>query len=243
MTDSELRDAVLLLMAKLVAANQMYENNQREGVRAAIASLGIFVTKISHHGDVPGLSQARLDDMLGHLSLALAGLDQGSIDPLLAHNAEARRRSVDAEQDKKRGRKPGMSLQEQMQRAVVAASLHGLYKAGFKLEQAAVIVVRELKGSPLLAGAAGRPSSAVRRWRTDITDASEKRCLSQMPHDAPPGKMAAGAYNEMVAGMERRLAAGAPKRMVADFAVNLLKFGFGMPHSDLHPRKPKRRLD
>ena len=94
MTDAELRNSVYLLMAKLCAARALYEENQREGVRAAVASLSIFVTKISYHGGIPHLSSARLDDMLGHPSLALAGLDQGSVDPLLAHNEERRRQML-----------------------------------------------------------------------------------------------------------------------------------------------------
>ena len=75
MTDAELRNSVYLLMAKLCAARKLYEENQRGGVRAAVASLSVFVTQISYHGGIPHLPLARLDDMLGHLGLALRAVD------------------------------------------------------------------------------------------------------------------------------------------------------------------------
>lgn len=241
MTDPELRVLVARLLGGLLAARRVYEGDQRAGVQAAIASLGIFVTAVSGRGGVANLNLAGLDDMLGHLGLALAGLDIGSVDPLLAPNAEHRRQVVDAEQDRRLGRKAGLSPQELMLRAVVAASLHGLHRAGHTLEAAASIVVKELKGSPLLARVKGKATSAVRRWRSDIMDASDRRRLQQMPHDASPEKLAVAAYNEIVESIEARLAAGAPKEMVAAFTVMMLKFGYGMPNSGFLPAKPERR--
>lgn len=150
------------------------------------------------------------DQTLHRGTIAIAGLDEGLIDPLVEVNDEQRRRVVDAEEDKHHGISPGTGPNELLDRATAAGAMHILHKnAGRKRPVAALEVANPLADSRLLAKSKGKsgPGKVVERWRDEINKQAEKRDIREMRDQNvdDPRTLAAGHYNYLINEAQREL--------------------------------------
>jgi hypothetical protein len=216
----EITDQLLRDLAEAEVGRAMHEGrttHERGAVLLALAKVGICVQRITAlERDLGRFSGPVPDGGLHRLGRALAGLDEGTVDPILKPATEPRRRVVDAAEDKHQGIRAGPTANVLTARATAAAAVEILMLAGRSRKAAAQEVSEILKGSSVLASIKGEEWAAVARWREEIKERGEKREFPDMLGqgvDLPT--QAAGEFNFFVGVARRWLDAGdAPERLV-----------------------------
>ncbi len=169
------------------------------------------------------------DGVLLRLAHALAGLSEGTVDPMLKPAKKRRRRVVDAAEDKHQGVRAGPTANVLTARTTAAAAMELLMLAGRHLEDAASEVADILKSDPALAASRGKPERVIARWREEIMALGEKReAPAMVGHDVDFRRRAAGQFNFIVNETKRLVDAGAPPALLVEVAHGQLDHGMGM---------------
>ncbi len=193
------------------------EANPRGAALFALAKVGMFVRNLAAlDRDLGRFSGPAPDGKLLSLAHALAGLNEGTVDPIVAPATEPRRRVVDAAEDKHQGIRLGPTANVLLDRAAAAAAVEILMLAGRARKAAAQEVAKALNGAPVLADIKGEPWRVVARWREEIVAREEKRQFPAMVgQDVDYATQAAGRFNLLVGEARRWLdGGGAPAALV-----------------------------
>jgi hypothetical protein len=193
------------------------EATPRGAALFALAKVGMFVREISAlDRDLGRFSGPAPDGVLFSLAHALAGLNEGTVDPIVAPATEPRRRVVDAAEDKHQGIRVGPTANVQLDRAAAAAAVEILMLAGRARKAAAQEVAKALTGASVLADIKGEPWRVIARWRDEIVARGEKREFpAMMGQDADYATQAAGRFNYLAGEARRWLdGGGAPADLV-----------------------------
>ncbi len=228
LTDQLLRDMCLAERA----------TNLQDAALFAAAKFGNFVDRLADlERSLNRFTGPTPDRVLFRLAHALAGLDEGTVDPILVP-ADNRRSVVDATTGKRRrGQRPGLAVNVEVARATAAAAMRILMLAGRGRKAAAQEVTKILRDRPLLTARTGEPWRVVARWREDIMKLSEKRELPDMlGQNVDFRTYAAGQFNFLVGQASRLKRDGATPEALVRLAHDQLDHGLGMGeggHSDL----------
>jgi hypothetical protein len=219
----ELTDQLLIDLCQADAAMRL---DGRAAVEFAVARISMFVQGIVALDQGLGrFTDPAPDEALLRLCHALAGLKEGTIDPIVAPASEPSRRVVDAAEDKHQGIRLGPTANVLIDRATAAAVVEIFMLAGWPRKSAASEVAKALTGAPVLAGIKGEPWRVVARWREEIGELGEKR---EFPDIVGQGQMvdyrthAAARFNFFVGEVRRLKQDGAPPETLVRLAHGLL---------------------
>jgi hypothetical protein len=131
---------------------------EREAALSAVATFGMFIHRLAELEQRRGRFTNEIPEtVLFRLGHALAGLDEGTVDPILKPAIERRSRVVDAREDKRQGIGAGPTVNILVARATAAAAMDLLMFAGRTRKDAACEVADILKDDPVLANSRGEP--------------------------------------------------------------------------------------
>jgi hypothetical protein len=208
-------------------------SNPRDAALFGLARVGMFVQEGAAHLRALGrFSGPAPDEVLRRLARAIAGLNEGTIDPILAPALD-RRSTVDAQTGKSRGLRPGLAPHDLAGRATVAAAAEILQLAGYARKVAAQEVAKALRGHPLLSDIKDEPWHAVSRWRDEIKARARRRAERRELPDmlgqpADYRTQAVGQFNYLVGEARRLKQDGAPPEVLVKIARDQLDHGLGM---------------
>jgi hypothetical protein len=225
----EITDEVLRGLAKADAAMR---SGKRGAALLATAEVLKFVGRLAAlDRDLGRFSCPAPDMTLARIAHALAGLEEGTVDPILVPDKERRRRVVNAAEDKYQGNRAGSTANVLAGHATAAAAMTILMLAGCGRKDAAQQVVDILKDTPLLADSEGEPWRTVARWRDEIVKRAkeEKRKLPDMQGQGVDFRAeTVGRFNYLIGEAQRLEQDGAPPEALVRIAHDLLDHGLGM---------------
>jgi hypothetical protein len=217
----EITDQLLIDLCQADAAMRL---DERAAVQFAVARIGMFVRGVAALDQGLGrFTDPVPDAALLRLGHALAGLNEGTVDPIVARAPEPSRRVVDAAEDKHQGIRLGPTANVELDHATAAAAVAILMLAGRARQAAAQEVVKALNDAPVLADIRGVPWRVVARWRDEIVKRAEKRASPAMVgQDVDYTTQAAGQFNSLVGIAECLKQDGAPPKILVKLAHDLL---------------------